>query len=62
MEASNGWALWLVLAVAAVVGYFLVSKIIDFYTKGSTFEKEVFTEDPESTERIGGHDPNKPIG
>jgi len=61
MEASNSWTLWLVLGGAAVAGYFLVSKVIDFYTTNSTFEDEIFNTDPDDTELIGGHDPKKPI-
>ncbi len=61
MEASTNWTLWLVLGAAAVVGYFAVSKIIDFYTKNSTYDADVFAEKHDD-DLIGGHDPKKPIG
>lgn len=61
MEAPTSWTLWLVLGAAVVVGYFAVSKIIDFYTKNSTYDADLFAEKNDD-DLIGGHDPNKPIG
>lgn len=61
---SNDSTLWLVLAGAVVVGYFVVSKIVDFFVKGSTWEPPEGNAPPDGgpPEKIGGHDPTKPIG
>jgi hypothetical protein len=60
-ELGNGLT-WLVLVVAAIVGYFVVSKLIDFFRKDSTYRPEdTLPEDPDNG-KIGGVDPTKPIG
>ncbi len=35
----DGWTLWLALAAAGGVGYFLVSKMIDFFRHGSSWNE-----------------------
>jgi hypothetical protein len=40
MTNSNPWTLWFIVAVAAIAGYFVVSKAIDFFRRGSVWEEQ----------------------
>ncbi len=61
MTGQNGWILWAVLAGAGVVGYLVVAKIVDFFTKSRVWEPPTGSPPDAPSERIGGHDPTKPI-
>ena len=61
MNATVNWPWWVVLALACVVGYLVVAKIIDFFRKESAWDASPPSSDEES-ELIGGHDPKKPTG
>ena len=62
MGESNGWMIYLVLAGAAVVGYFVVCKVIDYFGSIQNNPPDLGAppEKPES-DLIGGWDPKKPI-
>lgn len=50
LEASPWW----VLALAIVVGYFVVSKLVDFFVKGSSWDSskgEISSSEQEDLER-----------
>jgi|GEM_PF-5188564 len=39
MTDFSSWPPWLLVAVAALVGYFVVSKVIDFMKRGSVWDE-----------------------
>ena len=62
MEGSNGWMVYLVLAGAAVVGYFVVCKVIDYFSSIQSNQPDLRPPSkPDQGDLIGGWDPKKPI-
>lgn len=62
MDESNGWMIYLVLAGAAVFGYFAVCKVIDYFRAMHTNQPELSPpSETDQGELIGGWDPSKPI-
>ncbi|MCP4895930.1 MAG: hypothetical protein GY906_03060 [bacterium] len=63
VEAYGTWMLWGILAVAGVVGYLAVSRLIDWFSKDRPDPSKYYTMDSEDVQddTIGGWDPKKPI-
>ncbi len=63
MDENSTLLLWGILALAGFAGYFIVSKVIDWFSRDRSDKSKYFEMDAEGENdgTIGGWDPKKPI-